>query len=248
MMASKKSLNQLTKFLAYMLGRKPDEFGLVPDADGFVKLKEFLLAIGEEEGWRHVRQPILNELMVTMPDPPIEIIETRIRATNRDLLPKIKHAIDLPKLLYTAVTQKSHPAVLEKGILPTRHDHVILAAEKSMALRIGNRRDRSPVLLTVNVLQTEQNEIFFKQAGEKLYLANRIPVSCFTAPPLPKEKPEAKKQKKPRIAERSKTPGSYMVNFQKDSKKHKNAADKAGSWKRDKKRIRKQKQNKWPAE
>jgi len=246
-MGPKKSQNQLAKFLAYMLGRKPDEFGLVPDADGFVKLKEFMLAIGEEEGWRHVRQPILNELMVTMPDPPVEITENRIRATNRDHLPKIRHALDLPKLLYTAVTQKSHPDVLEKGILPTRHDYVILTAEKSMALRIGKRRDPSPVLLTVNVLNTEQEGIFFKQAGEKLYLADNIPANCFTGPPLPKEKPETRKHKKPPIPERPKMPGSYFVDFQKNSEKHKNAADKSESWKRNKKRIRREKQNKWPA-
>ena len=247
-MGSKKAQKQLSQFLAYMLGRKPHEFGLVPDADGFVKLKEFILAIGEEEGWRHVRQPILNELMLTMPDPPVEIAENRIRATNRDHLPKIRHAADLPKLLYTAVTQKSHSAVLEKGILPTHHDYVILAAEKSMAARIGKRRDRSPVLLTVNVLHTEQKGIFFKQAGEKLYLADMIPVNCFTAPPLPKEKPEIKKHKKPQVPERSKMPGSYLIDLQKNSEKRKNAADKAGSWKRDKKRIRRQKPKKWPAE
>jgi len=247
-MGSDKSQKQLAKFLAYMLGRKPDEFGLVPDADGFVKLKEFMLAIREEEGWRHVRQPILNGLMATMPDSPVEITENRIRATNRDKLPKIRHATDLPKLLYTAVTQKSHPVVLEKGILPTRHDYVILAAEKSMAFRIGKRRDLSPILLTVNVFHTEQKGIFFKQAGEKLYLAGMIPVNCFTAPPLPKEKPETKKQTKPQTKERSKIPGSYLIDFQKNNEKRRNDSDKAGSWKRDKKRIRRQKQEKWPAE
>ncbi len=247
-MGSKNSPKQLAKFLAYMLGRKPDEFGLVPDADGFVKLKEFMLAIGEEEEWRHVRQPILNELMITMPEPPIEIVENRIRATSREHLPKIRHATDLPKLLYTAVTQKSHPVVLEKGIFPTRHDHVILAAEKSMAFRIGKRRDPSPILLIINVLHTEQEGIFFKQSGEKLYLADMIPVNCFTAPPLPKEKPETRKQKKPQISERPRMPGSYMINLQKDGEKHKHDADKAGSWKRDKKRIRRQKLNNWPDE
>jgi putative RNA 2'-phosphotransferase len=247
-MGSKKTQKQLAGFLAYMLGRKPDEFGLVPNAEGFVKLKDFFQAIGEEEGWRYVRQPILNELLITMPDPPIEIEENRIRATNQDHLPKIRHAIDLPKLLYTTVTQKSHPIVLEKGILPSHHDNVILAAEKEMAVRIGKRRDRSPVLLTVNVLLTEQQGIFFRHSGEKLYLAERIPVNCFTAPPLPKDKPEFPREKKPQIPERPKMPGGYLVDFQKNSQKHRNVADKSGSWKRDKKRIRRQKQKKWPSE
>jgi len=245
-MGSKKSPKRLAGFLAYVLGRKPDEFGLVPDAEGFVKLNEFLQAISEEEGWRYVRQPALNELLIAMTEPPIEIRENRIRATNREHLPKIRHAVDLPKLLYTAVSRKSHPVVLEKGILPTRHDYVILAAEPEMALRIGKRRDPSPILLTVNVLLTEQQGIFFRQAGDKLYLADRIPVTCFTAPPLPKEKPEALKPKKPPIPERPKTPGSYFVDLQKNGPKRKNAGDKPGSWKRDKKRIRREKREKWP--
>ena len=41
-MSRQKSLKRLSKFIIYALGRKPDEFGLVLDPDGFVKLKEFL--------------------------------------------------------------------------------------------------------------------------------------------------------------------------------------------------------------
>ena len=43
-MARQKSPKQLSKFISYMLGRKPAEFGLVPDQDGFVKIKEFIKA------------------------------------------------------------------------------------------------------------------------------------------------------------------------------------------------------------
>jgi putative RNA 2'-phosphotransferase len=36
--------------LSYVLGRRPDEFGLVPDADGFVRLKDLLKALHEALG------------------------------------------------------------------------------------------------------------------------------------------------------------------------------------------------------
>ena len=55
-MATNKALIKFSKFLVYILGRKPDEFGLVPDKDGFVKIKELLKAINEEDGWRHIRE------------------------------------------------------------------------------------------------------------------------------------------------------------------------------------------------
>ena len=44
-MAQKKEIKKQSKFLFYILGHKPDEFGLVPDTNGFVKTKDFLKAI-----------------------------------------------------------------------------------------------------------------------------------------------------------------------------------------------------------
>lgn len=247
MISFNQSHKQLSRFLEYILGRNPHEFGLVPDQDGFVKLKEFILAANEEEGGRHIRQSTISELVNSMPDPPVEIVENRIRATSRDLLPRIQHAVDIPKLLYTTVTQKSHPIILENGIFPTQHEYVILCAEKSMALRIGKRRDPYPVLITVNVLQAEEQDIYFKQAGDKIYLADQIPVDCFTAPPLPKEKPESRKAKKQPEPERPKMPGSYLIDLQnKKEKPWKTVKNKDESWKKNKKRLRKQGWKEWP--
>ena len=36
-------LKKQAKFLAYILGVHPDEFGLVPDKEGFVKIKDLTL-------------------------------------------------------------------------------------------------------------------------------------------------------------------------------------------------------------
>ena len=44
-----RSPKQLAKFFNYVLGRRPDEFGLVTDKEGFVKIKELIKATNEEE-------------------------------------------------------------------------------------------------------------------------------------------------------------------------------------------------------
>ena len=44
-MSKLRSPQKLAKFIAYILGHKPDEFGLVLEKDGFVKIKEFLKAL-----------------------------------------------------------------------------------------------------------------------------------------------------------------------------------------------------------
>ena len=39
----------LSRMLAYVLGHRPDEFGLLPDESGYVRLKDLLTALKEEE-------------------------------------------------------------------------------------------------------------------------------------------------------------------------------------------------------
>ena len=57
-------VENLSRFLIYILGLRPYEFGLVPDMDGFVMHKELLQALHEEEGWRYVRESHINEVLM----------------------------------------------------------------------------------------------------------------------------------------------------------------------------------------
>ena len=79
-MKPQQSTRRLEKFIVYVLGRRPDEFGLVPEAEGWVKLKDLLKAINEENGWRHVRRSHIDEIVLTQPAPEIEINDNRVRA------------------------------------------------------------------------------------------------------------------------------------------------------------------------
>ncbi len=209
-MAKLKSPQRLAKFLAYILERRPDEFGLVLDPDGFTAIKELLKAVHEEEGWRWVRQSHINEVLVTLPDPPVETTDKRIRARDRARLPVHEPETNPPPHLFTCVRQRAHPVVLDKGIRPAGAPHVILSSSREMALRIGRRSDPNPVTLTVQAEKCERKGVRFRRAGEALFLADFIPPGCFMAPPLPKEKAEAKKKEKSAPAEAPGTPGSFL--------------------------------------
>ena len=192
-MAKQRSPKQLAKFIDYILARRPDEFGLVVDAEGFVKIKELLKALHEEVGWKYVRRSHLNEIMITLPQPTVEILENKIRAKTRHLLPKSTPTSNPPKLLYTCVRRKAYPSVREKGIHPSGHCQIVLSSNRELAHRIGKRMDPSPVVLTVHTQQSTDKGVRYHQAGEALFLSDHVPVGCFTGPPLPKEKPVTKK-------------------------------------------------------
>jgi len=238
-------LKKQAKFLTYILGVQPDEFGLVADKDGFIKIKDLLKAIHEEDDWRAFRQGQLNEIMISLPRSPFEISEKTIRAKDRKNLPVRSPPDTPPKLLYTCIRRKALYAVVEKGITPMGRKHVILSADKDMALRIGRRIDASPALLTVHVDQAIQAGVLFLQSGKRLFLARDIPVGCFTTPPLPKEPRQMQSKEPGKVKERDRTPGSFfpdlsdpaaLVDPKKQTRKQRREKDIA--WKKSRKHRR----------
>jgi len=247
-MARSNTPDRLAKLLAYILGRRPDEFGLTPNEDGYVRIKDLLKAVTEEDGWKHVRQSHIDELLYTLPNPPVEVDDRYIRAKDRESLPETCVPKELPKLLYKAVRRKAYPNVYHKGIYPGASPYVILSSDTNMAERIGRRIDRSPVMLTVRVADAVSRGVDILQAGEQLYLSNPIPPDCFSGPPLPKERPEAAKPEpqKPLKPERPLTPGTFLMDPDKPAKdREKRRKKKELSRQRDRDRKRKQRERSW---
>ncbi|MCF8067261.1 MAG: RNA 2'-phosphotransferase [Desulfobacterales bacterium] len=241
------SAKKLAKFLSYILGRKPDHFGLLPDADGYVKIKDLLKALACEEGFRHVRASHIDEILYTLPDPPIEIKESLIRATDRQMLPEPVTADHLPGLLYIAIKRKSWPFVHKKGLIVSSRPYIMLSSEQVIANKYGKSLDRKPVLLTIHANMAQDTGVCFLKYGDHLFLSDEIPPECITGPPLPKQQPEKIKTADKKREEKAKTPGSFMMDITKDqikpSKRYQK--DKNQSWKKDRKRIRKEKESLW---
>jgi len=240
------STRQLAKYIEYMLGRQPDEFGLVPDEQGYIKLKELLKAIWEEHGWRYVKRSHIDDIIYTLSDPPIEMQDERIRAINRTHLPKPVQIDHPPKLLYTSVRRKAYPHVLQQGIYPMGGSQVIMCASRSMAERMGKRIDPSPVVLTVQVEKSINQNVVFYQMGRFLFLAKQVPPGCFTGPALPREKPQQKQ--KPLVTERAvpRLAGGFELNLENiKTKPYGKGKKKEIGWKRDRKRRQKEKKKGW---
>jgi len=241
----KKNVKQIAKFLAYVLGRRPDEFGLVPDAEGFVKINTLLQALSEEPGWGFLRRAHLNEIIAVFPEPVIEIRENRIRAMNRGHLTQAPPAIIVSPQLFICIRRRAYAHVLEKGLCAAQPDRLLLSDSRDMAVRIGRRMDPDAVLLTVTVHAAQQKGVIFFKAGDSLYLADQIPLGCFSGPPLPKET-TAMPSKPEKTPDRRVSAGSFFLDLGPKNgaspAKGKTRGGKGLSWKRDRKRLRKEKE------
>ena len=250
-LSPQKHIKQLSKFLFYALGRRPDEFGLLPDPNGFVKIKTLLKAISEEDGWKYVRRSHIEELLIVLPDPPVELRGNLIRAKSRNNLP-LPILIDRPPTsLFTCIRRKAYPRVIDKGISPSGTGDVILSSNQKMAMRIGKRIDQKPVLLIIQTRKAVEKGVRFYRTGDLIYIAASIPPGCFTGPAPPRAKESTKKQGPEKEEKTAKLPGSFILAFDDERDREKKFTRKKRqkeiAWKKDRKRLKHARDKIWPA-
>jgi putative RNA 2'-phosphotransferase len=213
-MGRRKNPRQLEKFVTYILGRRPDEFGLIPDEQGWVGLRDLVKAISEEPGWGYVRKSHIHEALITAGEKPFILSDEKIRAVYQGHIPRGENVFP-PKLLYHCVRRKAYPVVCRHGITAPGQPGVLLATTEELAQRIGKRRDQEPVLLTIHARRASEAGVTFAKFGELIYITDHVPVAYFTGPPLPQvEKKEPPKPQKEPVATVDDLPGSFTFDVQ----------------------------------
>ena len=186
----------LTRFMVYILGHRPHEFGLIPDPEGFVTYKELIRAVNEEPGWSYVRRANINEVLLGANRDLFQTLEEKIRAVERRwVLDLDRPALSLPKILYTGIRRRAHPFIMEKGLRPiTGGKFHVLSPEREMAERIGKRLDPWPVLLEITAESAQKKGAVFYRFCD-LFLAQEIPADYIAGPPVPKRAIKAREEK-----------------------------------------------------
>ena len=235
----------LSRFLTYLLGHRPDEFGLVSDPDGFMPLKDVLMALKEEEGWSFVRQSHIEDLLRDPDRTRFEVKDKLIRVVPEDssLEPGPYPAARPPALLYHAARPRAYPVILERGLRPGARPFVPLFVTPEMALRVGRRRDPKPVLLTIQAARAAESGVVFYRPQELIYLVDLLAPDFLTGPPLPKEKPAPKEAPRPEPPH----PGSFFLDAERDldrtrrpPKKGKRKKGTGEDWKRASRKMRRE--------
>ena len=239
-------LESLARMLTYILSHRPDEFGLVLDAHGWLSIKELLRALSEEPGWGFVRRSHLQDAVYLLTPRRFEIAENLIRSLPANAaLCRATESEWPPALLYRAITRKSHPVVAQQGLRPPPDGQLILARNVEMAQRIGHRRDPQAVLVTVQAPAAAAAGTQFYRYGEELFLTTAIPPNFLQIPPCPKEEPK-KPASKPSVSEElghsTAIPGSVLLDIQgKPLNRSKEPRRKKGpEWKEQARRERRQ--------
>jgi len=229
--------------MVYVLGHRPDEFGLVPDAEGFVRLKDLVKAISEEPGWGYVRKFHIHEVLITCREDAFVTEDDRIKAAHPHESVSPAPGVVPPKLLYHCVRRKAYPVVCQEGLGSTGQHHVFLATTEDMARRMGKRRDSKPVLVAVQAQRASEAGVAFSIQGELIYMVDHVPVGYFTGPPLPKERKGATKPKKEIPLTPENLPGSFTLDMERSHELQQQGLKRKGArkeiaWKKDARKFR----------
>lgn len=237
-------VENLSRFMAYILGHRPYEFGLVPDEEGYVSYKELLWAIHEEPGWSYVRQGGINEILLGKERDLFQSEGNRIRAVERHWrLDLERPSRPIPKILFMGARRRAHPVVLDKGLRSIEGVYHVLSPERKMAERIGKRRDQKPVILEIMSGTAQKEGIMFYAFGD-LFLASEIPARYIAGPPLPKDvikvrEEKAREKPEPLSAFQA---GTFVLDLNRDmDRSRRGKGRKKKGWKEEAKRQRKRK-------
>jgi putative RNA 2'-phosphotransferase len=204
-----RQLEGLARMLTFILGHRPDEFGLVLSEEGFMPIKQLLQVLAAEPGWGFVRRHHLDQVVGLMSPPAFEVAGEQIRS----LIPgppalRRPPGEPSPVLLYMAIPPKAHPRVWEEGLKPPPEKELVLAATPELALKLGRRRAPDPILVTVQAQAAARRGLSLTGYGEGLYLAPALPRDLLQLPPPP---PETAKPERPRPP--APTPGTFTLDL-----------------------------------
>lgn len=185
-------IERLSRLMVYILGHKPHEFGLIPNHEGFVAMKELLWAIHEEPGYGYVSQGNVNEVLLSEDRMLFETKDKQIRVRDRRWELDLTNPIQLlPKLLYLGIRRKAHPVVMEKGLKGIKGHYYPFSSDWEKALRIGRRRDRQTVVIEVMADKAHSEGTLFFPFGS-LFLAVEIQARYIAGPPVSKHTIQSK--------------------------------------------------------
>jgi putative RNA 2'-phosphotransferase len=225
--------------MSYVLGNRPYEYGLVPDSEGYIPLKDLLKAINEEPAMAYVRESHVREVLLHDRDGVFAVDGKRIRSNERrfSAAGEEQEYVAPPKILYKGIKRKAYPHVLKAGLLSGEKEYVVLTSTKELALRIARRYDQDPVILEIRARAAHDKGIPFYLFGGSLYLADSISVDFLTGPPVPKEAPPKKES-----VEKAEgiIPGSFVLKAERDPDlKRRRSVSRKTDWKQEAKRRKK---------
>jgi len=170
---SRELKTRISKYMSYLLRHNPEELNM--DERGYVSLSDLLEKLRRR--FPQVDEKLVREIVEKSERKRFEIRNGRIRAVYGHSIPV---NLDLKedrriKILYHGTTPEAAEKILKTGLKPMKRRWVHLSPTIDIAIKVGMRRTRKPVILEIDAEKARENGIKFYKATDQVYLTKYVP-------------------------------------------------------------------------
>lgn len=163
------------KTISYALRHNPEQYNLMPDADGFVKIDDLIRGLFDVENI-DIEISDIERIMQNSDKKRYEIKSDKIRATYGHSDVHVKKAkAEPPEFLYHGTSHKAYEIIKDEGLKPMNRQFVHLSEETETAEIVGKRRDSQPVILKINAKKAFSEDVGFYKGNDTTWLSDDIP-------------------------------------------------------------------------
>jgi len=162
---------KVSKYMSYLLRHNPEN--LKTDRHGFVSLKELLEKTRERF---HISDKFIIDIVERSERKRFEIVQSKIRALYGHTIPvELELEEDrIAKVLYHGTTADAASKILKTGLKAMKRRRVHLSPTIDIAIRIGLRRTKQPVVLEIDTEAVRKDGARIYRATDTVYLCSYV--------------------------------------------------------------------------
>jgi putative RNA 2'-phosphotransferase len=169
---------ELSRTISHALRHEPWLYELELDDEGWVPVEDLIQALRTEKAeWASITATEIAKVIAHSDKKRHELRDGRIGKL-------LKEAAAPPTLLYHGTSPQSAGIVRSEGLRPMSRHHVHLSVDIDTARRVGMRKAKQPVILTVKAREAHEHGVQFYRGNDRVWLADQVPPE-FVSPESP---------------------------------------------------------------
>lgn len=172
------SLNDISKYLSYILRHKSEEIGLILDAEGWANIEELIEKSAPIKTTKLTTE-ILLDVVKNNDKKRFQISEDGL--SIRAVQGHSNNAVNItfqekmpPEFLYHGTATRFLEQILQQGLKPQSRQYVHLSADQTTAETVGKRYGK-PHILTIESEKMFKDGFKFYQAENGVWLISHVP-------------------------------------------------------------------------
>jgi putative RNA 2'-phosphotransferase len=174
-----KQLNEISKFLSYVLRHEPQAISLQLDSEGWASI-ESLIAGAAKDGWA-LDNSVIHKVVSSSTKKRFSISDDGlcIRAVQGHSTTSVSLQYaekEPPEFLYHGTATRSLESIRQQGLIAGSRHHVHLSQDMATAIAVAQRHGK-PVALKIGSMRMHQQGFKFFQAENGVWLTIHVPSS-----------------------------------------------------------------------